>query len=140
MRALASHRAAVALRLSLTAFVVAACASPGAGLPPVDLPNADIVEIHATGAFTTFFGAVERTAFGDFVNATQNAATRADLTNAWRASPPLVAKGAQFLEQKVFAKALADGSWKAPTEPAPHEGAFVAGTRKAASRFSQGQP
>lgn len=140
MRALASHRAATALRLSLTAFVVAGCASPGGGLPTVDLANADVVEVHATSAFTTFFGAADRAAFGDFVDATQNAATRADLNHAWRASPLLVAKGEQFLDQKVFAKALADGSWKPPAEPAPHEGAFVAGTRKAASKFSLGQP
>ena len=98
----------------------------------------EIVARHANSALEAFCDREgDAEPLGRFLAATKGAQTRADLVQAWDAIPALKIKRKQFLESRVFAKALKDNSW--PKQPVDEKDTFVDGTRAAVQDFLKGE-
>lgn len=110
----------------------------GCGCEPEPIvPNVDahrIVFQNAKSSFEVFLDPdTHRAPLERFLEGTQNAQTRRDLSQAWAAVPELAAEGVTFLEENVFESAREDGDW--PSDPPDEKTSYVDGTRDAVTAF-----
>ena len=129
-----SHRgrAHVALVLAMLIFVPAC----GEKDPPlvVDLDAAKNVAGKAETAFEVLLDAeAHAIPLELFLEATDSAATRAEMTAAWAGIAEDVGQAEDFLETKIFAKAEADGDW--PEGQHDEKATFVVPVREAMRTF-----
>jgi hypothetical protein len=94
-----------------------------------------IVKQNADDAFVTQLTPQDLAALTLFKDQIATARTRADLVAAWKAIPALDARGSDFLERRVFTKALDDGDWPPDKTPTELEPAFVGGVQQAVADF-----
>lgn len=94
-----------------------------------------IVKQNADDAFVTHLTPQDVPALTQFKDQIATARTRADLVAAWKAIPALDAKGSDFLERRIFTKALEDGDWPSGVAPTELEPAFVGGVQQAVADF-----
>lgn len=134
-RVLSSTATFVALALAVAAG--GSCCSKGdKGLEPKPPKARQIVSRNAEDAFDAFFSRdnpEDRTALTTFQQRIAAAATRADLEAAWQAIPELRAKGADFLQRRVFKAAAEDGDW--PAGEIDERDAYAGGVRDGVSAF-----
>jgi hypothetical protein len=123
----------------LIVFIAFVCASCPKGKPFPDSMNAQkIVFRHAESAFDVGFDQgsnKDREALNRFFEATDDAERKADLTRAWAAIPELNTARPDFLEKKIFSKAVRDGDWPGPDPPLNQKVVFVDGVRLALKKF-----
>ncbi len=122
--------------IALIAFVCASCAT---GKPFVaSMTPQEIVSVHAKSAFEVGFNRdseEDRKALNRFYTATEDAQTKADLTRAWAAIQELNTEHPDFLEKRIFFKAVRDGDWPGPDPPLNQKMVFVDGVRQALKKF-----
>jgi hypothetical protein len=108
------------LHVFLLLFLCSSCSTTRPLVAEMDAQK--IVFRHAETAFEVEFDTEkpsERAALTTFRTAIVNASSRADLQNAWTSIPALQARGADFLDARIFARAARDGDW--PTGPPPND-------------------
>ncbi len=132
----AFRRWVAAALLVLIAFVCASCPK---GKPLDASPTAqEILFLHAESAFEVWFDPKsdeDRKALNRFFEATKDAQTKADLTRAWAAIQELNTEHPDFLEKRIFFKAVRDGDWPGPDPPLNQKMVFVDGVRQALKKF-----
>jgi|SRR5712671_5544707 len=135
-------------RRRLHAFVPLAqlvlLAAVGCGSPPQpfvsDVDAVAIVERNSADAFMSLFDrSRDGEAFRTFDTRIATARSRADLITTWRTVPALVAKGADFLGQQVFAKSIAEHRWPKDRAPETMESVFVEGVHLGIRDFLVGR-
>ena len=128
-------RAAVAPLLLLLGCAAAACSKQ----PAPYVANVDAVGIVRQNSADAFEIALQRphddAALRSFAAAIAQARDRAQVLAAWRAVPALAARGADLLEQKVFALAVQEQRWPRADPPEQLEPAFAEGVRLGVQDF-----
>lgn len=120
----------------LIAFVCTSCAK---GKPfDASMTAQGIVSRHAESAFDVWFDQEsdqDKEVLNRFYTATEDAQTKADLTRAWAAIQELNTEHPDFLEKRIFFKAVRDGDWPGPDPPLNQKMVFVDGVRQALKKF-----
>jgi len=94
----------------------------------MDMTAQRIVMRHAEAAFEVGFDSTvpaEHAALTEFRGAILPARTREDLAEAWMEIPVLKARGADFLEVQIFARAARDSDWPAGGPPLDERTVYV---------------
>ncbi len=120
-------------------FIAFVCVSCPKGKPfPASMTAQKIVIRHAEIAFDVWFDGEsdeDRKALNQFFEATKDAETKADLTRAWAAIPKLATEHPDFLNKRIFSKAIRDGDWPGSDPPLDQKEVFVNGVRQALNKF-----
>jgi hypothetical protein len=96
----------------------------------------DIVLQNTSDALDVFFDPnQDGEALRSFDAKAVSARDRAELTIEWQAVPALAAKGGDFLEKKVFTKAMEEKKWPKDVPPSALEETFVLGVHLGVQRF-----
>lgn len=111
------------------------CSSPRPTPLPQNVSATKIVRQNAADAFLTHLDPADVEALRTFQDRIATARNRADLTEAWKNVPALLAKGPDFLERQVFSRAFEDGDWPPGQSPQQVDEAFVEGVRQATAEF-----
>lgn len=130
------HRWVTAASIMFIAFVCVSC--PKAKPFEPSMTAQEVVVRHAEGAFDVWFdrkSAEDTNALRQFLAATKDARTKADLTRVWAAIPGLATTYPDFLEKRIFSKAARDGDWPGPDPPLDQKVVFVDGVRQALKTF-----
>jgi hypothetical protein len=124
---------------ALTLWLALICSCSSTGEPKlVDMSARKVVLIHAEAAFEVEFDAtaeVDRNALAEFHERIATARNRIELQNAWTSIPELAARGADFLETRIFARAARDGDWPSGAPPGDEKLVYVDAVRLALERF-----
>jgi hypothetical protein len=125
--------------LALTLWLAVICSCSSTGEPKlVDMSAQKIVLLHAEAALEVEFDAtaeVDRNALAEFHETIATARYRIELQNAWTAVPALAARGADFLETRIFARAARDGDWPSGAPPDDEKRVYVDPVRLAIEKF-----